>query len=361
MPESKAIVKKRFNWAILIAVIGGVLILGLMVILGTQYLIPKLLTLKPGETIRGKITIDAPGPFHVGDLIPVTVTIESKTGITFKMPDFAGANFGALEIKEKSNPVLTKLQGGQIQKVSWLLTGWEIGTYRLPELIVNYLDSNNKPGVLQIPSRNLAIVSLLPKNKTVDELLKLDIKGLKGPVGLPPRLTILWWFIGGIALVIIVWLLVRIFYKPKAEALTGDLIPLEPAHIIAFRRLEAIQNADYLTNGDFKTFYSELSECAREYMENRFQIRALEMTTEEFLIYVSGNNCLKFEFQMILKEFLKFSDLVKFAKHLPLIEEADRSTMIIRQFIDATKEIPAETIDPAIAANQNNHPGEQLT
>ena len=278
------------------------------------------------------------------------------------MPSFAGLNFGTLEIKQRSNPILVKLQGGQFQKVSWLLTGWETGSYKIPEMALNYLDLQKKPAVLRIPSRSIKIVSLLPENKTKEELLKLDVKGLKGPVELPPRLTLLWWFLGGIVLVVIAWLVFRIFYKPRIDArLSQDLIPPEPAHIIALRRLEVIQNAGYLASGDFKTFYSELSECAREYLENRFQIRALEMTTEEFLIYVSSNKCLKHEFELILKEFLKFSDLVKFAKHLPLVEEANQSIAIIRQFIDATMEIPAEPISQPIAAAQNNQPREQLT
>jgi hypothetical protein len=112
----------------------------------------------------------------------------------------------------------------------------------------------------------------------------------------------------------------------------------EPAHLIALRRLEALQGAGYLEAGDFKTFYSELSEIIREYMENRFQIRALEMTTEEFLVHLTKDNSLTREQQLLLREFLNYSDLVKFAKHLPLLEEADRALAKSRELIEETKE-----------------------
>lgn len=203
--------------------------------------------------------------------------------------------------------------------------------------------------------------------------MKLDPKGLKGPVGLPPRLTILWWSLAGIGLLGLIWLLYRILRKhliKETKSIAGAP-PSEPAHVIAMRRLESIRAAAYLANGDFKTFYSELSECTREYLENRFQIRALEMTTEEFLIFVSTNRCLKLEYELILKEFLKASDLVKFAKHLPLLDEANLSLEIVSQFIETTKcseaikcseatiEIPEEATGQPGNLSQNNDYREQ--
>jgi hypothetical protein len=354
MTEPKTLVKKERKWLFPLLITMAALLAAGLVIYGIYFLIPKPLTLKPGEMIRGKITFDTPGPYYIGDLIPVTLSVESRNGVTYPPFDLTEANIKPLEIKERSPLVTTRLHGGQVQKLSFRVISWEPGKYTFSAITIPYKDPTGKPGTIKLQSRSLTVDSLLPKNKTVSQLLKLDVKGLKGPVGLPPRLATLWWSLAGIGLLALGWLLYRLLHKHLVKE-TGTIngsLPPEPAHIIALRRLEAIRATGYLTNGDFNTFYSELSECTREYLENRFQIRALEMTTEEFLIYVSSNRCLNPEHELILKNFMKFSDLVKFAKHLPLIEEADHSLEIVRQFIETTKEVPvagpaAETITPA--------------
>jgi phage anti-repressor protein len=347
--------KKERKWLIpLLIVIAALLVVGL-VLVGVYFWIPKPLTLKSGEMIRGKITFDAPGPYYIGDPIPVTMSVESRNGVTYPPFNLTEDNFKPLEIKERSPLTTTKLQGGQVQKISLLMVSWQSGKFTFPAINLPYKDPAGKSGTVKLAARSLKIDTLLPKDKNVTELLKLDVKDLKGPVGMPPRYDILWWSLAGIALVALGWFLYHLLHKrfAKETATINGVIPPEPAHVIALRRLDAIRATDYLANGDFKTFYSELNECAREYLENRFQIRALEMTTEEFLIHVSSSRCLKLEYEQILKEFMKFSDLVKFAKHLPMIEEADHSLEIIRQFIETTKELPvAETASEPVTTGE---------
>jgi hypothetical protein len=360
MSESKASIKKQPNRTALIITIGAVLAVlgaGFLVWAGVTYLFPKPLTLKPGEKITGRVTIDTSGPFYIGDLIPVTIIVESRTGITCPMPDLVETNPHSLEIKSKSKPVFERRRDGLVLKLHFLVTGWETGAFTIPSFKVDYQYKAKPAGSFQISGRKITINSTLPPNKTNDQLLKLDIKGLKGPVGLPPRYQILWFFLAGIVLLVFIGLLVKALHKmarQKEPGFIADSVIMEPAHVIALRRLEAIRNANYLANGDFKTYYSELSECVREYMENRFQIRALEMTTEEFLTYLSAGHRLKLEFQMILRDFLGSSDLVKFAKHLPLLEEAGCCLTIIHQLIEATKEVPGTETEQALKLNRTN-------
>lgn len=331
-------IKLERKWLILILIVIAVLAVGLT-LAGIFLWIPKPLTLKPGEMIRCRITFDSPGPYYIGDVIPVTIRIQSRQGVTYQSLDALTPQFEKLDVKHRASLVTTKLRGGKAESLSFQLVAWEPGKYVFKRHPIPYKDPSGKPGTAYLPGRTLTVSSMLPKDKTASELLKLDVKGIKGPVGLPPRLDILWWSLGAIALIALGWLLYSLLHKRLAKDTgpAGDSIPAEPAHIIALRRLDVIRDAGYLASGDFKTYYSELSECAREYLENRFQIRALEMTTEEFLNYVSTNRCLQPEYEKILKEFMKFTDLVKFAKHLPLMEEAEQSLEIVRHFVETTK------------------------
>ena len=71
-----------------------------------------------------------------------------------------------------------------------------------------------------------------------------------------------------------------------------------------------------------KTFYFRLSAIMRYYIEERFGLRAPERTTEEFLAEISNADVFNTGQRNYLKSFLKASDIVKFAKHEPQLQEA---------------------------------------
>ena len=51
----------------------------------------------------------------------------------------------------------------------------------------------------------------------------------------------------------------------------------------------------------------------RRYLEDRFELRAPELTTEEFLTVAGTPVLLSHEHQKLLRDFLRQADLVKFA------------------------------------------------
>jgi hypothetical protein len=60
-----------------------------------------------------------------------------------------------------------------------------------------------------------------------------------------------------------------------------------------------------------------VSDTARAYLEERFNFRAPERTTEEFLRELGGTDLLAKEQKESLGQFLQSCDLVKFAKYEP--------------------------------------------
>lgn len=151
MTEPKILPKKDQHRMKLIIIIISITIIGagLLCFAGIHFLIPKPLTLKPGEMIRGKMTLNTHSPHYIGDLIPVTISVESRNGVTFQMPDLADANIKPLEIKVRSPLVMARLQGGQLQKMSYQLIAWGPGIYFLPYCKVQYKD----PGIKIRPEK----------------------------------------------------------------------------------------------------------------------------------------------------------------------------------------------------------------
>lgn len=89
-----------------------------------------------------------------------------------------------------------------------------------------------------------------------------------------------------------------------------------PSHQIALKKLSDLKGKKLWQQGDIKTYQSELTYIIREYLEGRYDISALESTTDEIVKNLSeelssGDDVIS------LKRILQVADLVKFAKARP--------------------------------------------
>jgi hypothetical protein len=355
MTQTKTVRTKKPTRIYLI--MGGALIVMALLAWGFNRLFPKPLVLPPGQKLKAAWSVGKSAPFYVGDLVPVTLTIAAADGIVYQLPDLGGS-LGRLELKERSRIVTERRRGGSVQKVLLWVVGWEPGKHAVTALTLNYRDSAGRRGVYRIPAYSIRILSALPKGKSKAELLALDVKGTKKPLGYPADLIWLGWALAAALLITGGYFLGRKLFNRTGHSPEGIAEPdagsIEPADVIANRRLAALEQTGYLEAGDFKRYYAELSECAREYLENRFRIRALEMTTEEFLILAASASQLRPEHQAMLTAFLQAADLVKFAKFIPARGEAEQDLDLIRRLVEATRDVAAEAPDSSVAASRPN-------
>ena len=137
-----------------------------------------------------------------------------------------------------------------------------------------------------------------------------DIRDLKPPIEIPTGWAWLWWLLAILAVVIAVILIWRWRQKRKIFV---PVVPPIPAHVRAKQKLaEALALISQP-----KPFVTAVSDTARFYLEERFQFRAPERTTEEFLRELGGTKLLLPEQKESLGDFLESCDLVKFAKYEP--------------------------------------------
>ncbi|MFK7982291.1 MAG: hypothetical protein AB8G86_20080 [Saprospiraceae bacterium] len=112
-----------------------------------------------------------------------------------------------------------------------------------------------------------------------------------------------------------------------------------PAHEIALTALTTLKGEKLWQQGDIKTYQSRLTYIIREYLENRYEVPALESTTDEILRSlkkVDFDNSWKDKLQNILQ----VADLVKFAKAKPPADFHDRVWQEAEDFVVATKVKP---------------------
>jgi hypothetical protein len=137
-----------------------------------------------------------------------------------------------------------------------------------------------------------------------------DIRDIKPPIVIPNGWEWLWItlaVLAGLAAVLFAWWL----WKKKRSQI--PVVPPIPAHI---RAKQALEKALELI-AQPKEFCVLVSDTVRLYLEERFEFRAPERTTEEFLRELSATNLLTDAQKESLGGFLESCDLVKFAKYEP--------------------------------------------
>ncbi len=330
----------RWQWTVIGLIVGGCLLgIGWF---GAPWLLNPL-TLRPGETVKSRLTV-APGIHHIGDPIKVTLEIQARPGLQVYPLGLAKDSITPFELISPQTVQREWHLNGTRQTVQWQLTAWQVGRFTLPGPMFTYIDRQKNRYTKRSPQLTVAVTSVLPVRESRKELLKLPLKGIKKPLPLPPQLLYLWGLLLLLVIVAAVYGVIRYCRlrraRPEPTPVTEPKFYESPAQI-ALRRLTALENSGLVQSGEFKQFYIELSEIARQYIEARYQIKALEMTTEEFLALIIGNTGhLKLEHQFMIKEFLHSADLVKFAKHIPLPENARQDLARIRQLVLETQAEP---------------------
>lgn len=154
----------------------------------------------------------------------------------------------------------------------------------------------------------LATNAILPS--AISNTSTNGLRDIKPPVAIPNAWV---WALGiGAVLVAGVLLFFAWRYWRKRRAMVPP-VPVIPAHVRARKKL---QEALALI-GQPREFCILVSDTIRWYLEERFQFRAPERTTEEFLYELQSTNLLTAAQKQSLGEFLTRCDLVKFARYEP--------------------------------------------
>ena len=120
--------------------------------------------------------------------------------------------------------------------------------------------------------------------------------------------------------------------------------PQLPPHQLAMQEIERIKSEKVWQKGLSKEYYTELTDVLRVYIKGRFGFNAQEMTSTEIidkLLEINDKDAIR-----DLMELFRTADLVKFAKHTPLMNENDANLVNAIDFINDTKEKEDENAKP---------------
>ena len=123
------------------------------------------------------------------------------------------------------------------------------------------------------------------------------------------------WILGGLAVLGIIGLFFWLANGRAAAKIKHRSIAI-PAHELALKKLQVLAQKDLINKGLVKEYYTELTDILREYLANRFEIPAIESTTEETIQALSSTAFPTADTPM-LEYVLSQADEAKFAQWVP--------------------------------------------
>jgi hypothetical protein len=275
-------------------------------------------------------------------------TIKNKIGAEFKLSikttvDTSSKvifpklkNFGALEVIQ-SYPIDTVKTDGRYELVKkYGLTQFDSGRYVIPSIKI-FIDS--KPFMtdsLLVEVANVKVDTLKQKMFDIKNIAPAD-----NSIGN-------WWkYLLILALIIGIGAFIYWYIKKHQKKKLEEEIfktPIEKATSL----LNNLEKKELWQKGEVKAYYSELTDIARNYIEEAIEIPAMESTTSELIqglkaASVKKKMTVSQETIENLERVLKQADLVKFAKSKPLdFEITEDRNKIQKAILTLDSSIPVE-------------------
>jgi len=177
-----------------------------------------------------------------------------------------------------------------------------------------------------------------------------------GPGALDPPFpwrTVLWASAGALAAAAALFAAVRYLRKRRRQtaAAAPPPPPPIPPHERALARLGALRRLTPASHEEVQSYYVEASSIVRDYIEERFALRAPEMTTEEFLGAPQTERVLERPHRTLLTSFLGHCDFVKFGRGASTPDDRDRLVTSAERLVQETRHA-AEPVGPAPTDSQ---------
>lgn len=256
---------------------------------------------------------------RIGDVLNLNIISQNAGDRIIVFPDIQETE--SMEIRDKT--ILTKRY--KSYQVNFQIVFWDIGSFQIPPYPVTILKSDSTNDLtIETDPIDIKIISMLTGAKDK------NLRPIKDPVALKQPINWYRWFLAVILFLLLLSLLLLWRKRIQKESLKKiEVSEYQSAKDIAIARLNDLKK---LISSNNKIFYSQSSFIIREFIENRYYIRALEMTTGEISKFESNYDLNKDDFKTIIN-LLNRADLAKFAKYEFTIQDREEDYKWTLNFI----------------------------
>lgn len=283
-----------------------------------------------------------PDSIGIGDRFDYVIEVEKDLVQVVDFPQFRAEQGSDIELFREF-PVDTLERDGRRLKLlkRYRMAAFGEGRYNMGTAEVLYADKNILDTLRGRDSVYLEVTTF-----RIDSTSQ-SIYDLKPQLTLPFRFAeirgyVLWTLLALALLGAALYGLLR--YLHERGKRLGDLFrpaPPLPPHVAAIQALEALHHQKLWQNNRHKQYYSGITEILRTYIAARWEIGAMEMTSDEIIAAMRDVE-LPDKARMDLTAILRDADLVKFAKAMPDGEQNEADYLKAYYFVEETKLVDAD-------------------
>ncbi|MCX6250416.1 MAG: hypothetical protein NTX61_06660 [Bacteroidetes bacterium] len=276
-----------------------------------------------GQEMKASVKLDT-NAMLIGDQVKMhlAITVPAKSAVIW--PVIGDTIMGHIRILNRTKTDTVYSPDKKITSLnrSYLLTTFDSGYYSFPPVRF-YVQ--NLPDTTKIPMQTEGFFLNV---HTIRVDTTQAFKPIKGPIKVPISFReLLPYILAGIIAILIIWFIV--FYIKKRRK-SEPIFQIRPKirllpHEVALAELEKLRIKKLWQAGKIKDYYTELTEIIRIYIHDRFEIMAMEMTSDEILDLINQHHEIQKSSKGKLNQMFILADLVKFAKALPLPSEHEGS------------------------------------
>lgn len=245
----------------------------------------------------------------LGDVVVYSInfyyTPEYKSILPYEI-SFSSDSFIVLKKDISKNKKL--FSNEYVERHKFYILAVELGKQKILPPVINFVvEGSTQTKNVVVPAID---VEILPVKKIKGVKFDGLIIDIVGPIWLRNYFLLVMFLI--VVVVVVVY-----FLRKKREEVHKEQVVLSEIDVQqeTLRKLEQLWQKEYLPNNLIKEFYLELTEIVREYIEFKYKVNAMELTTEE--LFHSLKNKVDKKYNLELKSFLENADLAKFAKYVP--------------------------------------------
>lgn len=330
---------------------------------------------EPKAAVEARSSVDR-AVATTGDVITYTVTVDYDPAYEVDVPE-PGADIAGFRIIDLGRE--EREAGGRVVEERWYqLRADLVGSYVLPPVTVTYSraeplgegpsepeqggaeeggaeeSASGDVGTVQSVQTSAIFVEVESVLPGEGEEAATDIRDIKPLQEIPS--TVPWpWILGGAGALLLLGLAFWLWRRRPEK-----LEPPEPAHVRAFRELDALRGTDFQDPEAVRRFHFRISEVLRAYVEGRYRLNATDLTSEEINAALPGLPVPEAQRREIAA-FLWQTDRVKFADHTPDEEEIRVTYDQALTFVEKTRpaEEPAAEGPPAGGGADGGAPREE--
>ncbi|GAB4423512.1 MAG: hypothetical protein OHK0039_40130 [Bacteroidia bacterium] len=298
--------------------------------------------LLPAQSVQVRAYTDT-SQLRIGEALTLTLSVLHDPGTRIDWP-VLGDTLGPFEVLQRSG-VDSARSGGRSQLTERLtLMIFDSGQYLIPPIRVSYIPRGDQD-TYSAASQPLVIDVLGVAVDTTQQL-----RDIKAVMPMPYSTgEVLRWVAAGLLLLGIVggiWWWIRWRKRRPVPVVQAPPPPRVPPHETAMRELARLEALRLWQQGDYKTYYVDLTHILRRYMEEQFGFPAMESITGEIIRDLSRQVLVSRLVQQ-MRELLEMADLAKFAKFHPTPDANLRAMDIARTFVKDTSALQRPEPSPA--------------